>query len=157
MEKSRMKLHLEPVVPPPPPPRTVTLIKVPTVAQNRSAQSSPLNNLRNVNHAGQSFFLYYMKKGNNTFVLKSVSDIILFNILGKILMKAKDFDENHEATNNYWSRKKNGEQNECASETDDPKLKLSSSHHSLTPSPDQSFGKKIPQYNSFRMMKQKVF
>lgn len=31
-----------------------------------------------------------------------------------------------------------------------------SSHHSLTPSPEQSFGKKIPQYNSFRMMKQKV-
>lgn len=31
-----------------------------------------------------------------------------------------------------------------------------SSHHSLTPSPEQSFGKKLPQYNSFRMMKQKV-
>lgn len=31
-----------------------------------------------------------------------------------------------------------------------------SSHHSLTPSPEQSFGKKLPQYNSFRVMKQKV-
>lgn len=31
-----------------------------------------------------------------------------------------------------------------------------SSHHSLTPSPEQSFGKKMPQYNSFRVMKQKV-
>lgn len=30
MERSRMRLHLDPVVPPPPPPRTVTLIK-PTV------------------------------------------------------------------------------------------------------------------------------
>ncbi|XP_011496650.1 PREDICTED: tricalbin-1-like [Ceratosolen solmsi marchali] len=127
MEKSRMKLHLEPVVPPPPPPRTVTLIKVPTVSQNdRSAQSSPLNNLRNANHAG------------------------------KVITKAKDLEENHEVANSHWSCKKNGEQIECASETDDPKLKLSSSQHSLTPSPDQSFGKKIPQYNSFRLMKQKM-
>lgn len=31
-----------------------------------------------------------------------------------------------------------------------------SSHHSLTPSPEQNFGKKLPQYNSFRVMKQKV-
>lgn len=31
-----------------------------------------------------------------------------------------------------------------------------SSHNSLTPSPEQSFGKKLPQYNSFRVMKQKV-
>ncbi|XP_020292383.1 uncharacterized protein LOC109858995 isoform X2 [Pseudomyrmex gracilis] len=31
-----------------------------------------------------------------------------------------------------------------------------SSHHSLTLSPDQSFGKKVPQYSSFRIMKQKV-
>lgn len=30
------------------------------------------------------------------------------------------------------------------------------SHHSLTPSPDNGFGKKVPQYNSFRVMKQKV-
>lgn len=34
---------------------------------------------------------------------------------------------------------------------------MAASHHDLTPSPDQSFGKKIPQYNSFRMMKQKVW
>lgn len=33
---------------------------------------------------------------------------------------------------------------------------IRSSHHSLTPSPEQSFGKKLPQYNSFRVMKQKV-
>lgn len=31
-----------------------------------------------------------------------------------------------------------------------------SSHNSLTPSPEQNFGKKLPQYNSFRVMKQKV-
>lgn len=38
-----------------------------------------------------------------------------------------------------------------------PKLReRRSSHHSLTPSPEQSFGKKMPQYNSFRVMKQKV-
>ncbi|CAK9818685.1 TCB1 [Anthophora plagiata] len=30
------------------------------------------------------------------------------------------------------------------------------SRNSLTPSPEQSFGKKLPQYNSFRVMKQKV-
>ena len=30
MEKSKMRLHLEPVVPPPPPPRTVTLLKPPS-------------------------------------------------------------------------------------------------------------------------------
>ncbi|XP_076303310.1 uncharacterized protein LOC143221730 isoform X2 [Lasioglossum baleicum] len=31
-----------------------------------------------------------------------------------------------------------------------------SSYNSLTPSPEQNFGKKLPQYNSFRVMKQKV-
>lgn len=31
-----------------------------------------------------------------------------------------------------------------------------SSHHSLTLSPEQSFCKKVPQYSSFRIMKQKV-
>ncbi|XP_017880570.1 uncharacterized protein LOC108625242 isoform X2 [Ceratina calcarata] len=42
-------------------------------------------------------------------------------------------------------------------DTDATKLgEQRSSHNSLTPSPDQSFGKKLPQYNSFRVMKQKV-
>lgn len=43
-------------------------------------------------------------------------------------------------------------------ETDTAKViaERRSSHHSLTPSPEQSFGKKLPQYNSFRVMKQKV-
>ena len=42
-------------------------------------------------------------------------------------------------------------------DTDSTKLKeRRSSHNSLTPSPEQSFGKKLPQYNSFRVMKQKV-
>lgn len=42
-------------------------------------------------------------------------------------------------------------------ETDTTKLReRRSSHNSLTPSPEQSFGKKLPQYNSFRVMKQKV-
>ncbi|KAG7206474.1 hypothetical protein KM043_003819 [Ampulex compressa] len=42
-------------------------------------------------------------------------------------------------------------------EPDSGKLKARrSSHHSLTPSPEQNFSKKLPQYNSFRVMKQKV-
>ncbi|XP_058799438.1 uncharacterized protein LOC131668950 isoform X2 [Phymastichus coffea] len=128
MEKSRMRLHLEPVVPPPPPPRTVTLIKVPKIPENHSTHSSPSNNhLRHANHTP-----------------------------GKLFAKAKDFDESSEASTNHWSRKRNGEQSDCADETDDSKSKMSSSHHSLSPSPDQSFGKKTPQYNSFRAMKQKM-
>ncbi|XP_014211162.1 uncharacterized protein LOC106641296 [Copidosoma floridanum] len=129
MEKSRMKLHLEPVIPPPPPPRTVTLIKAPIVPPNpNSAQSSPKN----------------FRNANNT---------------GKILSKAKEIIEecSETTTNNHWSPKKNGEQQvDCADETDDSKLKLASSQHSLSNSPDPSFGKKTPQYNSFRLMKQKM-
>lgn len=42
-------------------------------------------------------------------------------------------------------------------ETDTSKLReRPSPHNSLTPSPEQNFGKKLPQYNSFRVMKQKV-
>lgn len=74
---------------------------------------------------------------------------------GKVLMRAKEIEESNEAANNLWSCKKNGEQIECADETDDSKSKMSS-HHSLNPSPEQGFAKKIPQYNSFRLMKQKV-
>ncbi|XP_060817891.1 uncharacterized protein LOC132908177 isoform X1 [Bombus pascuorum] len=42
-------------------------------------------------------------------------------------------------------------------ETDTSKLReRPSPHNSLTPSPEQNFNKKLPQYNSFRVMKQKV-
>ena len=50
MEKSRMRLHLEPVVPPPPPPRTVTLVKPPIAPLSNSAQSSPIHKIKNSNH-----------------------------------------------------------------------------------------------------------
>nr|XP_034188727.1 tricalbin-1-like isoform X2 [Osmia lignaria] len=44
-----------------------------------------------------------------------------------------------------------------ADDTNGSKLReRRSSHNSLTPSPEQSFGKKLPQYNSFRVMKQKM-
>lgn len=73
--------------------------------------------------------------------------------------KAKEIEEISEPPNNHqWTRKKStGEPaSEYGDETDDSKSKMSSSHHSLAPSSDQSFGKKTPQYNSFRLMKQKV-
>ncbi|XP_076749904.1 uncharacterized protein LOC143422843 isoform X2 [Xylocopa sonorina] len=65
------------------------------------------------------------------------------------------------------SNETNGTQNswiprvitESVTDTIDDTTKLTerrSSHNSLTPSPEQSFGKKLPQYNSFRVMKQKV-
>ncbi|XP_043280292.1 uncharacterized protein [Venturia canescens] len=112
MEKSKMRLHLEPVVPPPPPPRTVTLLKPTTI--------------------------------NST-----VSD--------KISTTSKESNETNGNTNNWIAREITESIVDPSDETDTCKLtERRSSHHSLTPSPDQSFGKKLPQYNSFRVMKQKV-
>ncbi|XP_048513229.1 tricalbin-1-like isoform X3 [Athalia rosae] len=113
MERSRMRLHLEPVIPPPPPPRTVTLIK-PTVNQvdktSLTSKESGDANSTTISWAGRD----------------------------SSLMISDNVDDSVDGSN---------------------KDKLSerrASHHSLTPSPDNGFGKKVPQYNSFRVMKQKV-
>ncbi|KAL7288878.1 hypothetical protein TKK_0016848 [Trichogramma kaykai] len=137
MEKSRMRLHLEPVVPPPPPPRTVTLIKPPIAPQSNSAHSSPLHKVKNASNYGKMITLVKKFEDSSSSDLTAVSN-------------------NH----HQWSlaSKKNGEQlNQSIDCTDDEdQKKLSDSSHRLTPSPDQSFGKKTPQYNSFRLMKQKM-
>jgi hypothetical protein len=63
-------------------------------------------------------------------------------------------------TSSFWIPKVIAESaaDNTLDETDTTKViaERRSSHHSLTPSPEQSFGKKLPQYNSFRVMKQKV-
>nr|XP_050852356.1 uncharacterized protein LOC127064819 isoform X3 [Vespula vulgaris] len=110
MEKSKMKLHLDPVIPPPPPPRTVTLLK-PTTS-NQSDKTSTTS---------------------------------------------KESNEMNGTQNSWMSRVVNETITDVVDEADAPKIReRRSSHHSLTPSPEQNFGKKLPQYNSFRVMKQKV-
>ncbi|XP_011687218.1 PREDICTED: uncharacterized protein LOC105449622 isoform X1 [Wasmannia auropunctata] len=112
MEKSKIRLHLDPVVPPPPPPRTVTLLKPTTSNQS-----------------------------------------------DKISITSKDSNEMN-GTPSFWIPKVITESvaGNSIDESDTAKViaERRASHHSLTPSPEQSFGKKMPQYNSFRMMKQKV-
>ncbi|XP_033211411.1 uncharacterized protein LOC117169247 isoform X2 [Belonocnema kinseyi] len=118
MEKSKMRLHLEPVVPPPPPPRTVTLLKPPSS-----------------NHSE-----------------------IYFCPVDKASTTSKDSNEVNGGTNSWTPRVMTENISDALDEADStPKLvERRSSHHSLTPSPEQSFGKKMPQYNSFRVMKQKM-
>ncbi|XP_035733032.1 uncharacterized protein LOC118446471 isoform X2 [Vespa mandarinia] len=110
MEKSKMKLHLDPVIPPPPPPRTVTLLKPTT-----SNQSDKIN------------------------------------------ITSKESNEMNGNQNSWMSRVVNESITDVVDMVEVPKIReRRSSHHSLTPSPEQNFGKKLPQYNSFRVMKQKV-
>ncbi|KMQ94109.1 protein piccolo, partial [Lasius niger] len=111
MEKSKIRLHLDPVIPPPPPPRTVTLLK-PTTS-NQSDKASITSKESNEINGTSSFW-----------IPKVIAESAAVSV----------------------------------DETDTTKVigERRSSHHSLTPSPEQSFGKKLPQYNSFRMMKQKV-
>ena len=89
-----------------------------------------------------------------------VITLLIFVFQGKLIPtinipKAKESDEHSD--NGQWNCKRNGEQTDC-DDTDSSKLNIdiSSSHHNLTPNLEQSFGKKTPQYNSFRLMKQKV-
>ncbi|XP_015584742.1 uncharacterized protein LOC107262744 isoform X2 [Cephus cinctus] len=113
MEKSKMRLHLEPppVIPPPPPPRTVTLMK--------PAAST------------------YSDKNSTT---------------------SKESGELNGLASSWVPPRANTESaDDTVDELDTRKVnERRSSHHSLSPSPEQSFGKKMPQYNSFRVMKQKV-
>ncbi|XP_025157748.1 tricalbin-3-like isoform X3 [Harpegnathos saltator] len=111
MEKSKIRLHLDPVVPPPPPPRTVTLLK-PTTS-NQSDKASVTSKESNEANGTTSFW-----------IPKVIAESTADNSIDEA-----DTSKNRERR---------------------------SSHHSLTPSPEQSFGKKLPQYNSFRVMKQKV-
>lgn len=111
MEKSKIRLHLDPVIPPPPPPRTVTLLRPTTSNQS-----------------------------------------------DKVSIISKESNEVN-GTSSFWIPKVIAESAAVSvDETDTTKViaERRASHHSLTPSPEQSFGKKLPQYNSFRMMKQKV-
>ncbi|XP_071570518.1 uncharacterized protein [Temnothorax nylanderi] len=112
MEKSKIRLHLDPVVPPPPPPRTVTLLK-PTTS-NQSDKISITSKESNEVNGTSSFW-----------IPKVITESVASNSID---------------------------------EADTAKViaERRASHHSLTPSPEQSFGKKLPQYNSFRMMKQKI-
>ena len=82
----------------------------------------------------------------------------MFSTKGKIITLVKKFDESdQESINSQWSDKRNGDPNDSNTDDVDDAKKLSNSRNRLTPSPDQSFGKKTTQYNSFRLMKQKVF
>ncbi|EFN74083.1 Protein piccolo [Camponotus floridanus] len=109
MEKSKIRLHLDPVVPPPPPPRTVTLLK-PT---NQSEKASITSKESNETNGTSSFWI------------------------PKVIEESAAVSVDEADTTKVIAERR-------------------SSQHSLTPSPEQSFGKKLPQYNSFRMMKQKV-
>ncbi|XP_029679460.1 uncharacterized protein LOC115245325 isoform X3 [Formica exsecta] len=111
MEKSKIRLHLDPVIPPPPPPRTVTLLK-PTTS-NQSDKTSITSKESNEINGMSSFW-----------IPKVIAESIAVSV------------DEADTTKVIAERR--------------------SSHHSLTPSPEQNFGKKLPQYNSFRMMKQKV-
>ncbi|KAK9299933.1 hypothetical protein QLX08_007168 [Tetragonisca angustula] len=75
----------------------------------------------------------------------------------KASIASKDSNEMN-GTENSWIPKVITETiTDVVDETDTSKLReRPSSHNSLTPSPEQSFGKKLPQYNSFRVMKQKM-
>ncbi|XP_051166323.1 uncharacterized protein LOC127284735 isoform X5 [Leptopilina boulardi] len=116
MEKSKMRLHLEHVVPPPPPPRTVTLLKPPSN-----------------NHSE-----------------------IYFCPIDKASTTSKESNEVNGVTNSWTPRVITETISDTVDEADSKLHERRSSHHSLTPSPEQSFGKKMPQYNSFRVMKQKM-
>ncbi|XP_046627251.1 tricalbin-1-like isoform X1 [Neodiprion virginianus] len=115
MEKSKMRLHLGPVVPPPPPPRTVTLIKPPAIVHLPDKTSATSKESGEVNGLATGW------SGRDTSTVSG---------------------DNAEDGVDSSTLEKFGERR--------------SSHHSLTPSPDNGFGKKTPQYNSFRVMKQKV-
>ncbi|KOX69793.1 Tricalbin-1, partial [Melipona quadrifasciata] len=75
----------------------------------------------------------------------------------KASIASKDSNEVN-GTENSWIPKVITESiTDVVDETDTSKLReRPSPHNSLTPSPEQSFGKKLPQYNSFRVMKQKM-
>ena len=82
--------------------------------------------------------------------------MLIFRLYAARNKNRENNENNHEGTNHFWNHKKNGESIEILDDSlEDAKLKKSS-NNSLTPTSEQSFGKKFPQYNSFRMMKQKV-
>ncbi|XP_043786449.1 tricalbin-1-like isoform X2 [Apis laboriosa] len=75
----------------------------------------------------------------------------------KTSIGSKDSNEMNGTQNSWIPRVITESVTDVIDETDTTKLReRRSSHNSLTPSPEQSFGKKLPQYNSFRVMKQKV-
>ena len=83
---------------------------------------------------------------------------IYFCPIDKASTTSKESNEANGGTNSWIPRVITESISDAVDEADStPKLReRRSSHHSLTPSPEQSFGKKMPQYNSFRVMKQKV-
>lgn len=85
--------------------------------------------------------------------------ILIYFCLDKGSITSKESNEVN-GTSSFWIPKVITESvaSNSIDEADTTKViaERQSSHHSLTPSPEQSFGKKLPQYNSFRMMKQKV-
>ncbi|XP_076387531.1 uncharacterized protein LOC100880539 isoform X3 [Megachile rotundata] len=75
----------------------------------------------------------------------------------KTSIENKDLNELNGTQNSWTPRVITESEPNVIDDTDGTKLReRRSSHNSLTPSPEQSFGKKLPQYNSFRVMKQKV-
>lgn len=85
--------------------------------------------------------------------------ILVYFHIDKLSITSKESNEVN-GTSSFWIPKVITESvaSNSVDEADTTKAiaERRSSHHSLTPSPEQSFGKKLPQYNSFRMMKQKV-
>lgn len=76
----------------------------------------------------------------------------------KVSTTSKESNEINGGSNNWVSRAISESILDATDEPDREKvIERRSSHHSMTPSPDQSFGKKLPQYSSFRVMKQKVY
>lgn len=92
-----------------------------------------------------------------TFYINTI--LVSFNI-DKASVTSKESNEINNGTSSFWIPKVITESvaSNTVDEADTAKIigERRSSHHSLTPSPEQSFGKKLPQYNSFRLMKQKV-
>lgn len=89
---------------------------------------------------------------SNSFII-----IILLFQIDKTSTTSKESNEMNGTQNSWMSRVVNETITDVVDEADAPKIReRRSSHHSLTPSPEQNFGKKLPQYNSFRVMKQKV-
>ncbi|XP_053973613.1 uncharacterized protein LOC128873790 isoform X2 [Hylaeus volcanicus] len=75
----------------------------------------------------------------------------------KASIESKDSNEMNGNQNSWTPRIISEAGTDVIDNTETTKLRdRRSSHNSLTPSPEQSFGKKLPQYNSFRVMKQKV-
>jgi len=157
MERSKIRLHLDPVVPPPPPPRTVTLLKPTTSNQSGNVM------FENSYYIHIHIYIMFNIFGNLNFYKQHVRygfrNLVYFFRTDKVSITSKESNEIN-GTSSFWIPKVITESvaGNSVDEADTTKViaERQSSHHSLTPSPEQNFGKKLPQYNSFRMMKQKV-